>query len=307
METRITMDNPGSAILFPAFVPEFTGKEQQAIHHDDFREMLAHASQILRTDLTAFDFHDNTFLEDEERSQYISYIFSCSVAEILKKKGSKPLAVSGYSMGIYAAFSYAGAISFETGLLLLQQAWRLICQAAEGEEYGMGMIVGLSEEDIREMIRDRDVILCNRNNPHTCILSGHRKGIREVLDLAREEGALRANLLPVSKPYHTPVLKKAARGFEDYLKKFVVKDPSLPIVSALDTRVLDKGGDLRQELVRNLYYPMNWLGAMKKLLGLGAEVFLECGLGDGLTRNFRFIDQKVKAISADKLDLFLGG
>jgi [acyl-carrier-protein] S-malonyltransferase len=296
-----------SSVIFPAFVPEFTGNEQKAISgfEKTFAQNLSLASQILRTDLTGFDFQKNNFLEDEERSQYISYLFSYTVAEILRKKKFMPAFLSGYSMGIYAAFCYAGSINFQTGLLLLQQAWKLISDAAAGGDHGMGMIVGLSEEDIQEMIGKKEVVICNQNNPHTYIISGDREGIFEVLRSAQEEGALRANPLPVSKPYHTNILEKAAHAFDDYLKKFVIKDPAVPIVSGLDTRILRTGGDIRQELIKNLYHRMDWLGAMHKLIDLGVEVFFECGPGDGLTRNFRFIDKSLKAFSVESIELFL--
>ena len=136
-----------ATIIFPAFVREYTGSEQQAISssRNDFARLLATASDTLRIDLTGFDFANNNFLDDELRSQYISYIFSCAVSDILKKKGIAPSYVSGYSMGLYAALYYCRSVSFLVGLKLIENAWEEISVATADGHYGMGMIMAAYE------------------------------------------------------------------------------------------------------------------------------------------------------------------
>jgi [acyl-carrier-protein] S-malonyltransferase len=297
-----------TCVIFPAFVPEYSGIEQQAIsgHEDEFARKLYIASEALNLDLTGFDFVSNNFIDDEEKAQYISYIFSCTVADILKKGGLLPGYVSAYSMGIYAALYYCGSVSFQVGLQMVRAAWESISRSTAEGDYGMGMIVGLSEEDIDNIIgKHNRVWICNRNNPHTYIISGERKGIDHVLTLAHEEGALRSNILPVSKPYHTSILGDAILDFSRLLDELALLDPAYPYISSLDQQEIISAGGLRQELIRNLYHRMNWYDTMKKLIDLGTGIFFECGAGDGLTRNFRFIDGKVKAYSIDSLELFI--
>lgn len=297
-----------STIIFPAFVSEYTGSEQEAIRRygNGFEKLLGRGSEMLNLDLTGFDVVENNFSGDEEKSQYVSYIFSCAVADILSNQDIEPSFVSGYSMGIYAALYYCGSVSFEDGLRLVKRAWDLISEAASGGKYSMGMIVGLTDTDIQNMITDdKDVVICNQNNPHTYIISGKDEGVKSVLSMAREEGALRANLLPVTKPYHTDVLRDAIPGFTKFLDNITVKAPSYPYLSSLDQGILLTNDDLRQELIKNLYHKMDWYGAMKKMIEHGMEVFFECGAGDGLTRNFRFIDRKVKSYSVNKINDFI--
>lgn len=298
-----------TAILFPAYVPELTGKEPDALkgHEKKFKARLDDASGLLGMDLTMFDFHTNDFTDDEEKSQYISYIFSCTVADILKEKDVRPSYVSGYSMGLYAALYYCRALTFEDGLMLVKRAWDQISDVIGKEKYGMGMIIGLSETDVLKLIgAGTGVIICNQNNPHTCIISGNLYRIEQVLALAKNEGALKFSLLPVSKPYHTEILKEAIPGFEKFLDQTAVRDPSCAYLSSLNQEIIRSGEGLRGELIRNLYSRMNWFETMKTLIGHGTDVFFECGAGDGLTKNFRFIDKKVKALSSDKIDgLFL--
>lgn len=297
-----------TCLTFPAFVPEYTGQEYLAIKGNEtvFRKRLDQVSELLGTDLSGFDFVTNDFTQHEEASQYISYTFSCMVADILNSRGVRPSFVSGYSMGIYAALYSCGSLGFLDGLRMIKAAWEQISAAAAAGQYGMGIIVGLSKEDIHKLIGTQNrVWICNRNNPHTFIISGDRKGIGHVLALAREEGALRSTILPVSKPYHTEFLREAIPGFSRFLDEVPLPDPAYPYISSLDQQEITSSEGLRQELVRNLYHRMNWYETMKKLTDLGTRIFFECGAGDGLTRNFRFIDRKVESYSIDSLNLFI--
>ena len=114
-----------TSILFPAFAAEYSGKEEMAISgvENNFRNLLEIASDALITNLKGFDFTTNNFLDDELKSQYVSYIYSCSVADILRGEKVNTSCVSGYSMGIYAAIYYCRSISFIDGLQLVKYAW----------------------------------------------------------------------------------------------------------------------------------------------------------------------------------------
>jgi malonyl CoA-acyl carrier protein transacylase len=297
-----------TSIIFPAFVNEYTGTEGQAIsvYENNFNRWLAIASEILKLDLTGFDFKENNFLNDELKSQYISYLFSCSVADILKGRKVKPSFVSAYSMGIYAALYYCGSITFNDGLLLVKSAWEKICKATESGKYSMGMIIGLIESDILNLLRGTDdVEICNQNNPHTFIISGSYDALEQVLASAKAEGALRTNMLPVSNPYHSKFVKSAVTEFTEVVKELSFIDPAYKYVSAINQKIIDSAEGLIKEVIENLYCRMNWLDTMNLLLTLGTDIFFECGAGDGLTRNSRFIEGNLKSFPVTKLDKFL--
>jgi [acyl-carrier-protein] S-malonyltransferase len=297
-----------ASVIFPAFVNEYKGTEDR-INRDivnTFTRLLESASEYLNTDLTGFDFHRNNFLEDEIKSQYISYIFSCSVAGFLKSRDFKPSRISGYSMGIYAALYYCGSVDFFHGLRMVQQAWETISRVAEGGRFGMGMIIGLDETDLLALLRDiEEVEISNQNNPYTFILSGSRQALESVLKAAREEGAMRANLLPVSKPYHSRFLKRASPEYAEAIKDLSFMPPVYPYVSAMDQNTITTGEGLRTEAIMNLSSRMNWLKTMNTLYSNETDLFFECGAGDGLTRNARFIEGEFQSFSVEKLEKFI--
>ena len=170
----------------------------------------------------------------------------------------------------------------------------------------MGMIIGLDRDDIIDLIkRFNEIWVSNQNNPLTFIISGKYDEVVQLLSMAKEEGALKADLLPVTNPYHSELLRKAAQGFARTVQSLPFSDPVYPYVSNIDRKLITSRRIIQQEVIGNLYQGMNWYETMRSLISFGSEIFFECGAGDGLTRNFRFIDPSVKAFSVDKLEQFL--
>jgi malonyl CoA-acyl carrier protein transacylase len=296
------------AVIFPAFVNEYTGTEENLLSSSDnsFTRLLENASAILKTDLTGFDFSNNNFLHDEEKTQYISYIFSCCVADILSGNNVNPSYISGYSMGIYAALYYCRSVSFDDGLMLVKNAWEIISAITAGHSYGMGMVIGLEEKDLLSIMEsEEDIEICNRNNKHTFIISGSRKAVENVLASAKNEGAMKTSMLPVSNPYHSHFLKSCVKSFEAVISELQFSDPLYRYISALDQRIIETGEDLRKEVILNLSEKMNWSETMNRLIKLDVGAIIECGAGDGLTRNSRFIEGSFKSFSINKIEGFL--
>jgi [acyl-carrier-protein] S-malonyltransferase len=297
-----------TSILFPAFVGEYSGTEKLILSafENNFIQYLARASEIINIDLIGFDFLENNFLDDELKSQCVSYVFSCTLADILHYQKVKPSFVSGYSMGIYAALYYCKSVSFEQGLMMLKSAWDIISSVTTDGKYGMGMVIGLTESDLLKFIyAESDVEICNQNNPHTFIISGKLAAVENVLEASKNEGAMRASLLPVSKPYHSQFLNKSTLEFAKIINQLTFLDPAYKYISALDQQIIDTTDGLKKEVISNLPSRMNWFATMNYLLKLKTNYFFECGAGDGLTRNTRFIDGEFKAYSISRIDRFI--
>jgi [acyl-carrier-protein] S-malonyltransferase len=297
-----------TSVIFPAFVNEYTGSEGEAISafENNFASLIAVASDILKLDLTGFDFNNNNFLHDELKSQYISYLFSCSVTDILKVQKVKSSFVSGYSMGIYAALYYCGSITFNEGLMMVKSAWDIISGVTPEGKYGMGIIIGLEESDILNLLHAAgEVEICNQNNKHTFIISGSFDMVENVLMSAKTEGAMRANIIPVSKPYHSQFLRSAGPEFAEVIKGLSFRAPACKYISAIDQKIIETADGLKKEVIKNICCRMNWLDTMNLMLTMGTDIFFECGAGDGLTRNARFVEGNFKSFSVTKLDKFL--
>jgi len=299
-----------TGFIFPAFISEYLGSEPEILSafSNDFKQFLNEASSYLKIDLKSFTVNDHAFIDSELKAQYISYIFGCSVVNILENGKIQPDLISGYSMGLYACLYCGHSITFTQGLDLIGKAYDLIKENTTHLDTGMGSIVGLSKEDISELLKDNSngVEIVTTNGEHSFLLSGLKPAILKVLEAAKNEGALNTSLLNIRSPYHIHFLDGAAQKFDDYISdKIQIKDSSFKIVSALDQRVFNSSTDIHAELVNNLNSKIDWLKTMEKMIGLNIDQFIECGAGNSLFRIGKFIKGDFKIYTMNKLDKIL--
>jgi len=296
-----------SAFIFPAFAHDYS--EHPVTGHAEFMKYFASflASGASQVDpvLADFDFERNNFLDDELRTQYITYIFSCAASAVLRKSHFVPVTTAGFSMGIYAALFDAGAISFGTGLDLIRLAFHCLKDTLKGARFGMGTIIGLGREDIEQLISRPGlrIEITNRSAPYSFVVSGADDDIVRILESARLEGALHTRDLGVSLPYHSGYLLQGSLEFEKMISGLEFGPPANPIQSLIDQAILDTGESLRKEVVRNLHHPMHWLETQRRMSEEGVSLFIECGPSSGLVKNARFIDGDYRFRSFGSPDL----
>jgi [acyl-carrier-protein] S-malonyltransferase len=283
-----------SAYIFPAFINEypkdpFGGLEDLENH---FQSLLSISSSLIDIDLAEFNFISNDFLGDELKTQYLTYIYSCAAADILDKKKLRPAYSAGYSMGIYAALVHAGVTTFSDGLLLIRKAYETIRNAARDEPFGMCSVIGLDREDLARLIRLSGfrVEITNQNSNVAFVLSGWHEDILELMKAATAEGALHTHLLNVSLPYHSRFLKESGHTFRDFLETMLFANPRTGIISLIDQHIVQNKSEIKEELIKNLFTPLNWYQTQLELIRSGVTLFVECGPGKNLERNSKFIE-----------------
>lgn len=283
-----------AAFIFPAFITEFTGKELEFLDKNsiDFNDYLHKASVALDIDLPEFLYNSDVYRNDELNSQLLAYLLSCAFSDILQKEGIFPELIAGYSMGIYASFYAAKSISIEDGAKLIFTAFNLVNDLTRTVIYGMGAIVGLSTEDVENLINDSapDVEIININNEYSLVIAGTKKDVFLILKKAKEEGALSTMELAVNTPYHSKYLLKYTDQFENLVDSFSIKDAVIPIVSTYDQRIFTQVSDVKKELVFNLTRKINWYKTMQKLNEKKVGEIYECGAGKDLKKISRFIN-----------------
>jgi [acyl-carrier-protein] S-malonyltransferase len=291
-----------SAYIFPAFINEypenpFSGMQEL---HDHFHDLLTESASCIDPELAEFDFVSNHFLWDELKTQYLTCIYSCAVAKILDEKKIIPAFSAGYSMGIYAALVHARVVTFADGLLLIKKAYESIRKIIQDHKYGMCSVIGLTREDINRLICSFDlrVEITNQNSDFAFVLSGFHKDIINMIHAATEEGALHTHLLNVSLPYHSGFLKETRHAFSNFIESIRFANPRIKIISLVDQQILQYPSDIKEELIKNLFTPLNWYKTQLELLGSGVNLFVECGPGKNLVKNSKFIEGDYEFYSA---------
>jgi len=291
------------AFVFPAFVRDYhDDKSLQAEEFADlFHRRLMLASEIVDPELCFFDPRDQTFLDHELRTQYIAFIYGCTISEFLNGRGINAKLLCGYSMGIYAALVQGGAISFENGLLLIRRAFEEISYTTMTGRFGMSGIIGLTEPDILSIIESfPEVEITNQNSVFSFVLSGHLNKLEQVIKAARKEGAFHARILNVMVPYHSHLLKSAALQFAKFVLTLDIHTLKTPLISVLSQKILYNQQDIKTELVENLYKHFNWYATQLKMMQAGINLFIECGPGKSLKKNSKFIEGDFQFLAMDE-------
>ncbi len=282
------------AFVFPPFATDYPDDPFINLtgFDDCFRKFLSRAAEFADPELIQFAIPSCTFLDDELKTQYISYIQACSLVSWFREKEVVPAYCSGYSMGIYAALFQSEVISFLDGLVLIRQAYKEIKKITMKKEFGMCAIIGLNLDDLERLIRKEklNLKLAIQNSVCSFSLSGAAEDILRLTESAQKEGALSTRVLNVSVPYHCDFLKDTAGGFSEFVNQIQFRSPKMPIVSLVDQELLLEEHLLKNEVVRNLFTSLNWYETQLYLQELGVNRFVECGSGKGIVKNARFIE-----------------
>jgi [acyl-carrier-protein] S-malonyltransferase len=191
--------------------------------------------------------------------------------------------IAGHSLGEFTALAAAGAVPWETSLLLVKERGRIMAQAAEDRPGGMIAIVGLSEERVEEIRLAASALgqlwVATRNAGDQFVLSGELPAVREAEILALAAGARRALILTIPLPAHSPLMDMAAAAFRALVDRLPLSVPSLPILANASGEAMATVDALRQELANHLLRPVDWARTMVSLQRLRVKTVVELGPG----------------------------
>ena len=196
----------------------------------------------------------------------------------LRKRGLLPEAdyVAGHSLGEYSALVAAGALSLEDGLQLVRRRGELMQEHGAG---AMAAILGMPPETVAAVALDAGVDVANFNAPDQTTLSGTRDAVETAMELAKERGAKRAILLPVSAAFHSALMKDAEEGMRPYLMAVPMVPPDVPLVANVDAAILSETDDIRQELINQICGSVRWVDVVDTLSREGVTRYIEIGPG----------------------------
>ncbi len=301
------------AYLFPAFSMKYrdVGRKSLDGYTAEVAEFRARASAVVTIDQRKFEKPGEFILDDELRDDlqehYVAYVDSCALASLLKKRRIRCDYAAGYSMGVFAAMYHSTAVSFEAGLQLLHHVCTSAHEAVKGGAYGMGVVVGLTADEIATLIAENcpRVEVADVCAPRVVVASGTRSDLERFFKVSDSEGSMHSKFLPATVPFHSVVLREAEDKIRRFLGQVDVRDPACGIVSCVNQKVLVSADDVREEAIGNLWRPIRWYQTMRRLLDLGVDVFLECGLSNSLCNLARNVEGDFRTYHPRKFDRFI--
>jgi [acyl-carrier-protein] S-malonyltransferase len=172
-----------------------------------------------------------------------------------------------------------------------------------GRDGAMAAILGLDDAALPELV-DRSAVhgtfgIANRNAPGQVVVSGERAAIEAAGPIARELGARKVVVLPVSVAAHSPLMAEAADGMRRALDRVEFQDPAIPLLANADARPLTTAAAARDELVEHLTAGVDWIAAVERMTDAGVTTFMEVGPGRVLTGLIKRIAPDDEAIPLD--------
>ena len=221
---------------------------------------------------------------------------------------------AGHSLGEYSALVASGVLGLADTARLLELRGRAMQEAVPAGDGAMAAVLGLEIDDVTDIASEASragvCVVGNDNAPSQAVVSGKREAVELASDLARGRGASRVVPLPVSAPFHSPLMEPAARRMEEALAGLTFATPAVPVVSNVTARPETVPDDMRRLLVDQITARVRWRESMSRLADHGIDSVAEIGAGRTLCGLMRKIDRDIRAVSVetpDDVDSFLAG
>ncbi len=210
-----------------------------------------------------------------------------------------PVVMAGHSLGEYSALVCAGVIAFEDAVQLVAERGQLMQQAVPAGEGAMAAILGLADEAVIavcEQAADNEVVSAvNFNSPGQVVIAGHKNAVERATELAKQAGAKRALLLPVSVPSHCSLMVSAADQLRLRMADMTFNAPTLPVINNVDVKIENDPQAIRDALARQLYMPVRWVESVNAMAEQGVDRLVECGPGKVLAGLTKRINKTIAA------------
>lgn len=215
--------------------------------------------------------------------------------------GPVPDLMAGHSLGEYSALTAAGALSLEQAVPLVRIRADAM-QAAVPVGLGtMAAVLGLDDDQVRDVCaraaQGQVVEAVNYNAPAQVVIAGHVDAVDRACALAKEAGAKRALVLPVSAPFHSSLLEPAATVLQQALATIDLQAPGVPVINNVDVQAPADSAQIKDALVRQAWHPVRWVETIQAMKAQGVTHIVECGPGKVLSGLVKRIDRDLLAFN----------
>ncbi|MDC1348233.1 ACP S-malonyltransferase [Amylibacter sp.] len=205
--------------------------------------------------------------------------------------------IAGHSLGEYSALCAAGSLSLMDTAKLLRIRGKAMQDAVPFGVGAMAAILGLDFETVSQITNssanDQVCQAANDNDPGQVVISGHKNAVEETIELAKDAGAKRAILLPVSAPFHCSLMQPAADTMAKALSEIILKNPIVPLVANVKANKEVNGETIKDLLVEQVTGSVRWRESIEFMSSEGVSEVYEIGAGKALSGMVRRIDREI--------------
>lgn len=279
------------AFLFPGQGAQIVGMGKDIYEkYDEAKKIYDEASKISGIDVKKLCFEGpEEELNKTENTQIAILTTSLAILEILKSKGITADIAVGLSLGEYGALIYAGIISFEDGIKLIQKRGYYMGNMIPDEKFSMSAIIGLDSEKIEKVCQEiskenKFLVVANYNCSVQTVISGEEDAINKAMERLKEEGAKRTIKLNTSGPFHTIKLEKAKQAYEKELENINFNvNSKVKVIKNIDGTYYNEKDNIKEILANHIISPVRFDKAIKLMEEENVEEYVEIGPGRTLT------------------------
>ena len=292
--TRPRLNN--IAFLFPGQGSQYVGMGKElAARYPVARRTFDESDSALGYKLSAMCFEGpEEQLKLTEITQPAILTTSVAALGVLREKGINAGFASGHSLGEYAAHVAAGTISFPDAVRTVRKRGKYMQEAVPVGTGTMAAILGVPlaelEKICEEAAQGQVCAPANINSPDQIVISGSTEAVRRAAELAKQRGAKRAVMLPVSAPFHCALMQPAQDRMAPDLGQLQFHPMEIDVVTNVDATLVKSPEEARDALVRQITGTVQWEKSMRTLISCGVETFIEVGPGKVLGGLMRWID-----------------
>ncbi|MBJ6365656.1 MULTISPECIES: ACP S-malonyltransferase [Staphylococcus] len=296
-----------TAIVFPGQGAQKVGMAKDLYHvNKDATSVLELAQTTVDFDLLETMFTDKEKkLGETENTQPALLTHSIALLEALNRIDADY--TMGHSLGEYSSLVAAGVLKFEDAVKIVRKRGELMTQAFPNGVGSMAAVLGLSYEEVDEICKeisfgDQLIEPANINAPGQIVVSGHKALIDKLTKEGKILGAKRVIPLAVSGPFHSSMMQVIEEDFASFIDQFTWNDAQFPIVQNYNAHGETKAETIKQNMVKQLYSPVQFIKSTEWLIDQGVDHFIEIGPGKVLSGLIKKINRDVKITSIQTLE-----
>ena len=299
------------SVLFPGQGSQSVGMAKEL--HDNFdyvKQLFDEAEDTLHVSMRKLIFEGpKELLDQTENTQPAIFLVSYSIFNVIKNETtfdvSKANFFAGHSLGEYSALACAGVINFKQTIQLLKIRGNAMQNAVPKNKGGMVAVLGVEIKKIEEIIGNKNsnysCFLANDNSDGQVVVSGKIEDIENfIIELKKLN--IKNIKLPVSAPFHCPLMKSATNIMSNELSKINFSAPKNMIVSNVTAEPSNDPEKIRDLLIKQIEKPVRWRESVINMIKQGNKKFIEIGPGKVLSGLVKRIDRNVELIQVNNID-----
>ncbi len=297
------------SVLFPGQGSQIIGMGKEFYENFDYvKNYFSQADEILKKKLSHIILEGpRDELNQTENTQPAIFLVSFAIFKVLEKETEFNLFdakfYAGHSLGEYSALCCADSINFEQTIELLKSRGKAMQNAMPNGEGGMMAILGTDIETINEIFKENNQLQCyvaNDNSAGQIVVSGKTSSLHKLENLLTEK-KIKFVKLPVSAPFHSPLMRNATLEMQNKINDAIFSNPKVNIISNVTANPENKSENIKQFLIQQIEKPVRWRESVINMINHGINRFIEIGPGKVLSGLVKRIDRNVKLNQVNNL------